>query len=159
MKLKSIPVLLFFILLSQMAGIIGSFLTFDSVSSWYAYIERPSFAPPNWVFGPVWITLYAMMGLAAYIVWEKGWNKPAVKSALGWFGGQLMLNTLWSIIFFGLRAPGAAFVEILLLWAAIAFTISRFGRVSNVSAWLLVPYILWVSFAAILNLSIWLLNP
>ncbi|MFH1394441.1 MAG: TspO/MBR family protein [Candidatus Micrarchaeota archaeon] len=159
MKVRSIAYLLFFILLSQMAGIIGSFFTFDSIGSWYAYLERPSFAPPNWIFGPVWITLYALMGIAAYIVWEKGWKTQEVKFALGWFGAQLVLNALWSIIFFGLQSPGPAFIEILILWAAIAMTIMSFGRLSRNAAWLLVPYILWVSFAAILNFSIWLLNP
>lgn len=144
--------------LSEFAGIIGAVFTTPSISTWYANIVRPEFSPPNWVFGPVWTTLYALMGIAAFLVWKKGLGRKDVKVALGIFVGQLVLNSLWSIIFFGLQSPGAAFIEIMVLWLAIVATIVTFAKISKPAAWLLVPYILWVSFAAFLNYSIWMLN-
>lgn len=143
---------------SELAGIIGSVFTVSSIPIWYASLIRPGFSPPNWIFGPVWTTLYALMGIAAFLVWRKGLPNKDVKVALGLFLGQLVLNSLWSIIFFGLQNPGAALVEIIFLWLAIVATIVAFARISKLAAWLLVPYILWVSFAAYLNYSIWLLN-
>lgn len=146
------------IVVSELAGIIGSLFTASEISAWYTTLARPDFSPPNWVFGPVWTTLYALMGIAAFLVWKKGFERIDVRSALGIFAGQLVLNTLWSIIFFGMHNPGAAFVEILFLWLAILATIVSFYRISKGAAYLLVPYILWVTFAAILNYTIWMLN-
>lgn len=143
---------------SEAAGVIGSFFTAPSIPGWYAGLVKPELAPPNWVFGPVWTTLFALMGIAAFLVWKKGWGRKNVQVALAIFGGQLMLNLLWSILFFGLRSPGAALVEICFLWLAIWATIIAFGRISRAAAWLLVPYVLWVSFAAYLNYAIWMLN-
>jgi tryptophan-rich sensory protein len=141
------------------AGLVGSFFTRTAVSIWYAALERPVFAPPNWVFGPVWTVLYIMMGIAAFLVWKKGWEHREVKLGLITFLVQLILNAMWSIVFFGFESPISGVVVILGLLVVILFTIIRFFRVSKVAGWLLVPYILWVSFAALLNISIWLLNP
>lgn len=143
---------------SEAAGIIGSVFTASSIPTWYATIVRPEFSPPNWIFGPVWTTLYALMGIAAFLVWRKGLDRKEVKVALGIFLLQLVLNSLWSIIFFGLQNPGAAFIEIIFLWLAIVATIIAFAKISKPAAWLLAPYILWVSFAAYLNYAIWALN-
>jgi tryptophan-rich sensory protein len=143
------------IVICQLAGIIGSVFTVSSVGSWYMTINKPSFNPPSWVFGPVWITLYALMGIALYLVWRSGSRSWLV---LGVFGLQLVLNALWSILFFGLQSPGAAFIEIIFLWISIAASIVLFFGISRPAAYLLVPYILWVSFAAVLNFAIWRLN-
>lgn len=150
--------LLFCVAVAQMAGFVGSFFTIPAIDSWYATLVRPELAPPNWVFAPVWTTLYVLMGVAAYLVWQKGLEKKEVKVALTIFGLQLVLNTLWSIIFFGLQSPGLALIEITFLWIAIIATIVAFAKVSKPAAWLLAPYVFWVSFAAYLNFMIWMLN-
>lgn len=158
MKINNTFKLIIAIVVSESAGIIGSIFTIPSISSWYAGLIKPDFAPPNWVFGPVWTTLFALMGIATFLIWREGWNRKDVKIALGVFIVQLVLNTFWSVIFFGLQNPGAAFVEIIFLWLAILATIIVFAKISKPAAWLLVPYILWVSFAGYLNYSIWILN-
>ena len=158
MKLNNLSKLAIAIIVSQSAGIVGSFFTAPAISSWYASLNRPDLSPPNWIFGPVWTTLFALMGIAAYLVWKKGLERREVKIALAIFMAQLALNTLWSIIFFSLRYPGAAFAEIIVLWLAILGTIIAFARISKPAAWLLAPYILWVSFAAYLNYQLWILN-
>ena len=140
------------------AGLLGSFFTAGSIPTWYAGLQKPSFNPPNWLFAPVWTTLYILMGIAAYLVWRKGWSAPAVKPALLIFAVQLALNVAWSVIFFNFHSPFYAFLEIILLWAAIVLTIIVFFLVSSPAAWLLVPYLLWVSFASVLNFMIWRLN-
>jgi len=146
------------IVVSELAGIIGSVFTTPSIAGWYAGIVKPALNPPAWVFGPVWTTLFALMGIAAFLVWKKGLDRKDVKIALSIFIGQLVLNIFWSIIFFGLHNPGLAFIEIIFLWLAILATIIAFAKISRPAAWLLVPYILWVSFAGYLNYSIWQLN-
>jgi benzodiazapine receptor len=146
------------IAICQLAGIIGSVFTAPAVPTWYAVLNKPSFNPPNWLFGPVWITLYVLMGISLFLVWRKSLDIPAVKTGLTVFGAQLVLNILWSVAFFGLRSPVAGLLVIVALWIAILLTILRFTRVSEFAAILLVPYIVWVSFAAILNLSLFLLN-
>ena len=146
------------ILIPQLAAVIGSVFTMPSIEDWYANLGKPQLAPPNWVFGPAWTALFLLMGIALFIVWQKGLNKKNVKAAFSIFIGQLALNVLWSIIFFGLHSPGFAFVEIVFLWFAILATIIAFAKVSKPAAWLLVPYILWVSFASYLNFMIWMLN-
>lgn len=145
------------ITISELAGVIGSFFTFDSISTWYAYINKPNFSPPNWVFGPVWTTLFALMGIALFLVWKND-NTTYKKKAVSIFFVQLVLNTLWSIIFFGLHSPFGAFIEIILLWIAILFTIIYFAKISKTAGILLLPYIIWVSFAGVLNFFIWQLN-
>lgn len=147
-----------FVILCESIGVIGSVFTASSIPTWYATLVKPELAPPNWIFGPVWTTLYALMGIAAFLVWRNGWWNRNVKIALGVFVAQLLLNLLWSIIFFGLQAPLAAFIEIIILWCAIAATILAFARISKSAAWLLVPYLVWVSFAGYLNYMLWALN-
>lgn len=158
MKLNNFYKLVIAIGVSELAGIIGSVFTTPSIAGWYAMLAKPEFSPPNWVFAPVWITLFVLMGIAAFLVWKQGLDRKDVKIALGIFIGQLVLNTLWSIIFFSLHSPGGALVEIIFLWLAILATIAAFYKISRPAAWLLVPYILWVSFAMYLNYSIWILN-
>ncbi|OGC12205.1 TspO protein [candidate division WOR-1 bacterium RIFOXYA12_FULL_52_29] len=140
------------------AGFLGSLATMPSIPTWYVALNKPPFNPPNWLFGPVWIILYIMMGIAAYLIFEKGWDKKEVKLSLMHFGFQLVFNVAWSIVFFGLHSPWGAFIVIVILWLLILETIIRFGKLSKPAAWLLVPYILWVSFASILNLAVALLN-
>lgn len=158
MKINNTAKCIIAIIVSELAGVIGSIFTVPSIGRWYAALARPELAPPNWVFGPVWTTLFALMGISSFLIWKKGLDRRDVKIALGIFLGQLVLNTLWSIIFFGLRSPGGALVEIAFLWLAILATIIVFAKISRPAAWLLMPYILWVSFAAYLNYSIWILN-
>lgn len=146
------------ILLSQAAGAIGSYATMSSVDTWYAALEKPAFNPPSWVFGPVWITLYTLMGIAAWLVWNRGLSNPVVRTALILFLIQLALNALWTFLFFYFRLPLVAFVEIVVLWVAILLTTIWFFRVSTWAGILMIPYILWVSFAAVLNFSLWWLN-
>lgn len=151
-KTKNISRLIAALVLPQLAGLIGSAFTFPAISGWYRYLLKPSFSPPNWVFGPVWTLLYLLMGLSWYLAWKKG----APKSL---FVFQLVLNSLWSILFFGLRNPGLAFGEMILLWLAIVASMVQFSRYRRLSGWLLLPYLLWVSFASYLNWAIWQLNP
>ena len=147
------------VVISEMAGIVGTVFTTPSIPGWYAGLVKPAINPPAWVFAPVWTTLFFLMGVAAFLVWNKGIGHKNVKIALGIFVGQLFLNTLWSFIFFGSHNPGLAFVEIIFLWLTILATIIAFAKISKLAAWLLAPYILWVSFAGFLNYSLWQLNP
>jgi tryptophan-rich sensory protein len=143
----------------QLAGIVGSVFTVKSISTWYDALQKPSFTPPNWLFGPAWIMLYLLMAIAAFLLWRRGLSDRQIGLALVTFLVQLVLNALWSVIFFGLQSPFGAVIVIVGLWVAILFTIIRFFRISIAAGALLLPYILWVSFAAALNASIWLLNP
>jgi tryptophan-rich sensory protein len=158
MKLNNISKLIVSILICELAGLIGSLFTTPAILGWYAGIVKPALNPPSWIFAPVWTTLFVLMGIAAFLIWRKGWSRQDVRIALSIFIGQLVLNTLWSIIFFGLHNPGGAFIEIVFLWLAILTTIIVFARISRLVAWLLLPYIIWVSFAGYLNFAIWLLN-
>lgn len=146
------------IVISQLAGIVGSLFTGQAINTWYATLEKPALQPPAWLFGPVWTILYVLMGVAAFLVWRNGWAHRKAKVALMFFFVQLVLNALWSIIFFGLHSPGGALVEMAFLWVAIVATIVAFARVSAIASWLLAPYLIWVSFAAYLNYAIWILN-
>ena len=147
------------ILLAQTAGIIGSLFTAQSVTTWYVALEKPFFNPPTWVFGPVWITLYTLMGIAAYLVWKKrAKQSKKVRKALTLYAIQLVLNALWSIIFFGYHVMGWAVVEIVILLMAIILTPRAFWNIDKRAGWLFIPYIAWVSFASILNISLWLIN-
>jgi benzodiazapine receptor len=143
----------------QCAGGIGSIFTTSAIPTWYAALEKPFFTPPNWLFAPAWITLYLLMAIAAFIIWRKGLGKREVRAALIIFLVQLVLNALWSVVFFGLQSPFWGIVVIIALWVAILLTIIRFFRLSTVAGALLVPYIVWVSFASALNIAIWVLNP
>lgn len=139
-------------------GFLSGFATQTSIDSWYATLQKPSFTPPNWIFAPVWTVLYLMMGVAAGMVWARGFYHIWVKTALYYFGFQLLLNALWSIVFFGLRSPFAALLLILALLIMIVLTIKWFKVVSTTAAYLMVPYLLWVCYATYLNYRIWALN-
>ena len=143
----------------QCAGIVGSVFTAPAIPNWYATLQKPAFTPPNWLFAPAWITLYLLMGIAAFLVWCVGLENRRVRTALIIFLVQLMLNALWSVVFFGMQSPLYGVIVIAILWLMILLTILKFARISATAAWLLVPYILWVCFATALNISIWILNP
>ena len=144
--------------ITLLVGVVAALFTATGVNGWYAVANKPSFNPPNWVFAPVWTALYMMMGIALWLVWKKDGVKTGRRTALILFVIQLLLNFAWSFIFFYAHQPGWAFAEILLMWVAIMLTIIWFGKVSPAAAWLLVPYIWWVSFASLLNFYIWKLN-
>jgi len=169
------------IIICEFAGVIGSVFTTPSIENWFADLNKPVFSPPNWIFAPVWTLLFLLMGIAFYLAWDKKWTvknkiKIGAKIKLNkffeefWSGKwqkgttisiffiQLFLNIYWSLLFFGRHAIGSAFFELIVLWFAILLTIISFYRVSKTAAYLLLPYILWVSFAGILNYFLWTLN-
>lgn len=146
------------ILVCQLAGIVGSLFTISAIPMWYAGLVKPALNPPGWVFGPVWTILYALMGIAAFLIWKQGWQRKEVKTALRVFSAQLIANALWSIIFFRGHNSFYALIDILILWVLILVTIFFFYRISKPAAYLLVPYICWVSFATYLNYMIYALN-
>ncbi|MSR73684.1 MAG: tryptophan-rich sensory protein [Candidatus Pacebacteria bacterium] len=157
MKINNTFKLIISLSIPQLAGVLGSYFTIGSVKYWYPVLVRPALNPPAWIFGPVWTTLFLLMGYALYLVWKDEIRKS--KRLAYWaFSIQMVLNALWSIIFFGLHSPGGALFEIIFLWLAILVTIIAFAKISKPAAWLLVPYILWVSFAGYLNYSIYALN-
>jgi tryptophan-rich sensory protein len=136
---------------------IGGAVTTPKIATWYTTLAKPSCNPPNWIFGPVWSALYFCMTISAWSVWRQG-GFSGTTLPLTLFGIQLALNVLWSCIFFGLEQPGFAFVEVLLLWLAIAATMIAFWQRSSIAGILFVPYLAWVSFASVLNFLIWRLN-
>jgi tryptophan-rich sensory protein len=149
--------LIAFVVVCLGAGGFGAMATTPEIDGWYKTLAKPSWNPPDRVFGPVWTTLFVLMGVAAWLVWLQGGFKAAAKP-LSLFSVQLALNVAWSWIFFGLHQPGWAFLEIVVLWLAIAATTIAFYRCSKVAGWLLVPYLAWVSFAGVLNFAIWRMN-
>jgi benzodiazapine receptor len=159
MGARDIVKLVVSIVACQCAGLIGSLATTPNIPTWYAALEKPFFTPPNWLFAPAWITLYLLMAVAAFLIWRKGLGEEGVRYALILFLVQLVLNALWSVVFFGLHSPLYGMVVIIALWIAILLTIIKFFQLSVAAGSLLLPYILWVSFAAVLNISIWVLNP
>ncbi|MGW9684161.1 TspO/MBR family protein [Flagellimonas sp. 2504JD1-5] len=158
MKKKKIINIGIAITICLLIGFLSSFATQSSVNDWYTTLSKPSFNPPNSIFAPVWTILYVLMGISAGIVWSKGFHHLWVKTALYHFGFQLLLNALWSIVFFGLKSPFWALMVILALLTLIILTMKWFKVVSKLAAYLLIPYLLWVSFAMVLNYNIWLLN-
>jgi translocator protein len=144
--------------LPQLAGFIGSIFTVAAIPTWYITLQKPSLNPPNWLFGPVWIMLYALMGVSVYLIWQKIEEQQRVKSVVRLFWIHLFFNAIWSIIFFGFQNPGLAFVNIVIIWLLIIVLIVKFGKINKWAACLLIPYLLWVSFASYLNYSIWKLN-
>lgn len=157
MKIKNVGRLAFSILICNLAGIIGSIFTSTS-TNWYLSLSKPWFNPPSWLFAPAWTTLYILMGISLYLIWKKGLSKRKVKIAISVFVVQLFLNSTWTFAFFGAQNALLGFINIIAMWIAIVITIERFYRVSKRAAWLLIPYIVWVSFALILNYSLWALN-
>lgn len=156
--MKNKIALLGFILICELVGIAGSVLTVSSIQTWYATLVRPSFNPPNWIFGPVWTILYAMMGVAVFLVWQKGMKNKRVKFAVWFFMAHLLVNGIWTPIFFGLHNLALALFVISLMWLMIAYLVILFSKINKISSWLLVPYLFWVSFATVLNFSFWFLN-
>jgi benzodiazapine receptor len=146
------------ILISQAAGLLGAIFTRSSISDWYRYLEKPSFTPSGRFISLVWTALYLLMGISAFLVWRKGLEYAGVKGALAVYGAQLSINVLWSWAFFHLRSTLAGLIVIPILWASVLATILKFRKVSTAAAVLLIPYLLWVSFAAYLNHAIWRLN-
>ena len=151
------PKLALSILISLSAGAIGSVFTASSIPTWYSTLTKPFFNPPNWIFAPVWTTLYILIGISFYLILVSK-SKINKNRAIQIFIIQLILNTLWSIIFFGLKSPEIALLEIFLLWVSILLTIKYFYRISKLSSYLLYPYLAWVSFATILTIAISILN-
>jgi benzodiazapine receptor len=157
-RLNEIPELIVSIVICQLAGLIGSGFTTASIPTWYVTLNKPFFTPPNWLFAPVWLTLYTLMGVAAFLVWRQGLKDRQVQRALTIFGVQLILNAFWSVAFFGLQSPITGLIVIIMLWIAIVLTILWFLSISKPAGLLLMPYILWVSLAAALNVAIVILN-
>ena len=160
MKLEAahrIIALAVFVLICFAAAGLGSLVTASQIPNWYADLAKPSWTPPDWIFGPVWTLLYLTMAFSAWLVWRQA-GFAGAKLPLALFAIQLALNSLWSVLFFGLQNPGAAAVEIVLLWAAILATLLAFWKRSNLAGALLVPYLAWVGFAGALNVAIWLMN-
>ena len=158
MNYRNIIKLLVSIVVAQSAGIIGSLSTVSAIPNWYEGLVRPAISPPNWVFGPVWITLYTLMGIALYLIWRKGLDNKKVRFAFVFFVVHLVLNASWSLIFFGLQNILPALVVIVLLLLMIIASMVLFWRIDRWATYLLVPYLLWVSFATVLNYLIFQLN-
>ena len=146
------------ILIPLFVGIVSGLFTSSGVNGWYAIAQKPWFNPPNWIFAPVWTMLYILMGIALYLILKSETDKNIKQTTIIFFAIQLTFNFFWSFIFFKLQQPGWALVEIIVMWLAILVTIIWFGKISSMAAWLLVPYICWVSFASVLNYAIWKLN-
>ena len=146
------------ILIPLLVGAVAGLFTSSGVKGWYALANKPWFNPPDWIFAPVWTGLYIMMGIAFFLIWRAAADKKIKQTAMILFVVQLVINFFWSFIFFKLQQPGWAFAEIILMWVTILLTILSFGKISSTAAWLMVPYICWVSFALVLNYSIWKLN-
>jgi tryptophan-rich sensory protein len=158
-KPHSVVRLIAAVVLCLILGSAGSLVTATGSGSWYESLEKPAFTPPDWVFAPVWTTLFILMGIALYLVWESGTERREVQVALVIFGVQLALNVLWSFLFFGLESPLLGLADIVLLWIMIIVTIVLFYRIRKSAAYLLIPYIVWVSIATALNYSVYILNP
>lgn len=148
----NIPKLISSVVVCLGAGVVGSVFTINSIPTWYVTLNKPVFSPPNWVFGPVWTILYILMGISLYLVWLK-------KKVPNVFWFQLALNAVWSIIFFGMKNPTLAFIDIIALWVSIVLTMKAFSKTNKLAGNLLIPYLIWVSFASFLNLAIVVLNP
>lgn len=153
LKIKSWPKLIFSVILAQSAGAVGTLFTFSAIPTWYALLDKPSFSPPNWLFGPVWTILYTLIGISMYLIWT---NK---KGSLKLFFLHLFLNAIWSPIFFGAKNLGLAFIVILTMDITLIVIIRKFYKLNKVAGLILIPYLMWISFASLLNLSIWKLNP
>jgi translocator protein len=151
---KNIVKLIISITIPLLAGFVGSYFTMPAIAGWYSGLIKPELNPPNWIFAPVWTTLYILMGISLFLIWREG--KHYLEMSV--FGAQILLNTTWSIFFFGIQRLDVALMNIVLLWIMIILTMILFSRISKIAMYLLVPYILWVSFAGYLNLTIWILN-
>lgn len=156
--MRKMFVVIAFILVAEAVGLVGAYFSADAILTWYAALAKPSFAPPNWLFGPVWTTLYALMGIAAFFAWKDRFHKTHADRALNWYAFQLFLNAIWSPVFFGLKNIGFALGIICALWISIIFMMREFLSFNKRAFVLLIPYLAWVSFATVLNYSLWMLN-
>lgn len=157
-SLHSINTLIVSLALPFIAGGVSSIATASAIPTWYAQLNKPWFSPPNWLFAPVWTALYICMGISLYLIWSKQFDKKKQRFAVKVFLIHLVANVQWSLIFFGVRSPGLAFVTISILLGMIVLIIRLFSQINKYSAYLLIPYLCWVSFAAVLNFAIWWLN-
>lgn len=155
MKYNTLPKLLLSIVMCEGAGLAGSIFTFAAIPTWYVTLNKPAFSPPNFIFGPVWTTLYALMGISLYLIWTSG---KKIKGALLLFGIHLFFNITWSIVFFGLKSPLLGLINIVVLWILILVVIYKFWKINQWAGILLLPYLAWVNFATFLNYNIWVLN-
>lgn len=156
--MKQIIKLLASLTMCYAAAFFGAFFGSVARSDWYASLAKPEFMPPDWLFGPVWTLLYGMMAISLFLVWRQGLDRPRIKTAFVVFLAQLIVNAIWSPVFFGLKMPGLALIVIIILWLLIILTVALFAKLSRLGAWLLVPYLVWVTFATALNGSILHLN-
>lgn len=156
--MRSVFSLLLALLIPELVGAVAAVATQSSVGTWYPTLAKPWFTPPDAVFAPVWITLYAVMGIASWRIWRAGPRRATVQMALAAYGLQLFLNGAWSIVFFGLQSIGGGLVTILVLLMAFALTIRWFARVDRLAAWLLAPYLVWTAYATALNVALWWMN-
>lgn len=156
--MKELPKLIVSVVGCELVGFLGTPFTISAIPTWYSTLNKPFFAPPNWIFGPVWTCLYFLMGIAFYLIWTQDKQKKKVKTASSFFFAQLTLNFIWSPIFFGLRSPSLGLIVILAMWILIVVTMKKFYPLSRLAFYLLVPYVLWVSFATLLNAAIAILN-
>lgn len=157
MQIEWVP-LIASLAIAQIAGLLGALFTRSAIPKWYVHLKKSDLNPPSWVFGPVWTILYVLMGVAAYLIYVSGADPVLWDEALTLYGVQLVLNVLWSWIFFGGKKPRAAFIELLILWIAIVSTIDIFAIISHAAAWLMLPYLAWTTFAGYLNYRVWQLN-
>ncbi len=156
--IKSYPALILFVVACILVGSSGSLFTYPSIATWYASLQKPFFTPPNWLFGPAWTTLFILMGVSIYLVWEKTGFRKEGRPALCIFVLQFALNVLWSFLFFGLRSPVLGLADIVPLWLSILACVLVFWRIRRWAGYCMVPYLAWVTFATALNLFVWLLN-
>ncbi|HTK03918.1 MAG TPA: TspO/MBR family protein [Alphaproteobacteria bacterium] len=141
-----------------LAGGLGTIFTVSAIPTWYTTLNKPFFSPPNWIFAPVWTTLYVLMGISFYLIWVKGFKTKKVRDAVSIFAIQLILNTIWSPVFFGYKNIFLALIIIVAMWIFILKTIKAFAKINKLASYLLYPYLAWVSFATVLNFSVWVLN-
>lgn len=156
--MKDFSKLIVSVIVCEVVGLLGTPFTVNAIPTWYATLNKPFFSPPNWLFGPVWTLLYFLMGVSFYLIWKKGIKRKPVKTALQFFLIQLALNGIWTPVFFGLQAPLLGLMVIMTMWFFILMTMKKFYPLSKLSAYLLIPYLLWVSFATLLNAAIVWLN-
>ena len=156
--MKNLPKLIISVVGCELVGFLGTPFTISAILTWYVTLNKPFFSPPNWVFGPVWTMLYFLMGISFYLIWKQGFKKKKIKTASLFFLVQLGLNFIWSPIFFGLRSPLLGLIVIVAMWVLIVMTMKKFYPLSRLAFYLLVPYLLWVSFATILNAAVVVLN-
>jgi len=155
---REIPKLIISIIIVFLAGAVGTVSTLPQITTWYAALPKPAWTPPNWAFGPVWSTLYVLMGIALFLVWRQGLNKKIVRYAILIFAAQLVINVIWSLVFFGTHNIFGGLIMVIILWIAILVNIIVFYMVTKPAGLILIPYLVWVTIAGYLNYSVYFLN-